>query len=138
MNIFILDACALIAYFAKENGAETIKEILKQAIDDKNTIVFMNKINLLEVYYNVIKSYNVQEADRMIETVKKMPIEVIQELSDTVLKKAGYFKSKYKISLADSIVLVESIIRNGTLITSDHHEFKPIEQYENIKIKWYR
>jgi len=67
-----------------------------------------------------------------------MPIEVIQELDDMTLKKAGLLKSKYKISLADSIALAESIIRRGTLVTSDHHEFEPIEQYENIKIKWYR
>jgi predicted nucleic acid-binding protein len=98
----------------------------------------MNKINLLEVYYDVFKSYNEQEADRMLETVKEMPIEVIQELDDAVLKKAGYFKARYKISLADSIVLAESVTRNGILITSDYHEFKQIEQHEAIKIKWYR
>ena len=138
MSFFVLDACALIAYFTKENGSEKVKEILKQAIDDKNTKVFMNKVNLLEVYYNIIKTYNEQEADKMLETVREMPIEVIQELDDTILKRAGLLKSKYKISLADSIALAESIIRSGTLVTSDHHEFEPIEQYENIKIKWYR
>ncbi|GHU25523.1 hypothetical protein FACS1894172_17920 [Spirochaetia bacterium] len=58
MNIFILDACALIAHFAKENGADNVKNILKNAIDDENTKVYMNKINLMEVYYDVIKSYN--------------------------------------------------------------------------------
>jgi PIN domain nuclease of toxin-antitoxin system len=77
MNIFILDACALIAYFGKEDGAETVKNILRNAIDDGNTKVFINKINLLEVYYDVIKAYNEQEAYKMLETVKKMPIEII-------------------------------------------------------------
>ncbi|GHU09385.1 hypothetical protein FACS1894151_07020 [Spirochaetia bacterium] len=43
MNIFILDACALIAHFAKENGASNVKNILKDAIDDENTKVYMNK-----------------------------------------------------------------------------------------------
>jgi PIN domain nuclease of toxin-antitoxin system len=36
VNIFILDACALIAYFGKEEGAETVRNILKNAIDDGN------------------------------------------------------------------------------------------------------
>jgi PIN domain nuclease of toxin-antitoxin system len=53
MNIFVLDACALIAYLAKENGAE-------------------------------------------------------------------------------------NIIRNGQLITSDHHEFEIIEKNESVGIKWFR
>ena len=98
----------------------------------------MNKINLLEVYYDVFKSYNEQIANNMLEIVKLMSIEIINELSDIAFKKAGYLKSKYKISLADSIAIAESIVRNGTIITSDHHEFEIIEQCENIKINWYR
>jgi predicted nucleic acid-binding protein len=138
MNVFVLDACALIAYFAKENGAENIKRIFEQAIDNKNIIVLMNKVNLLEVYYDVIKTYNEQEADKMLEIILEMPIEIIPELSDTVFKKAGNLKSKYKISLADSIALAESITRNATLVTSDHHEFETVEKQENILIKWFR
>ena len=138
MNVFILDACALIAYFAEEDGAEKIKEIFKQAIDDTNTSVYMSKINLLEVYYDVIKSYNEQVANEMLEIVAEMPIKIIHKLSDAVLKKAGYLKSKYRISLADSIAIAESITKNGILITSDHHEFEIVKQYENIKINWYR
>ena len=138
MNVFILDACALIAYFTKENGAENIKELFKQAIDDTNTSVYMNKINLLEVYYDVIKSYDEQTANNMLKIVAEMPIKIIHEISDAVMKKAGYLKSKYRISLADSIAIAESITRDGILITSDHHEFETIEQHENIKIYWYR
>ncbi|MDR2509928.1 MAG: PIN domain-containing protein [Spirochaetaceae bacterium] len=67
MNIFVLDACALIAYFAKENGAENVKTILKEAIDNQDTKIFMSKVNLLEVYYDVIKNYNEQEANKMLE-----------------------------------------------------------------------
>jgi predicted nucleic acid-binding protein len=138
MNIFVFDACALIAHFAKENGADNVRNILKDAIDDENTKIYMNKINLLEVYYDVIKAYNEQEADKMLEIVKQMPIEIISELKDGILKKAGQLKVKYKISLADSIALAETIIMNGLLVTSDHHEFEPIEKIENIKINWFR
>jgi PIN domain nuclease of toxin-antitoxin system len=138
MNIFVLDACALIAYFAKEDGAENVKEIFEQAIDNKNTAVFMNKVNLLEVYYDVIKTYNEYEANKMFEIVMEMPVEIVHKVSDKVFKKAGLLKSKYKISLADSIALAESMTRNATLITSDHHEFETIENQEKIAIKWFR
>jgi predicted nucleic acid-binding protein len=138
MNIFVLDACALIAYFAKENGAENVKSILKEAIDNRKTKILMNKVNLLEVYYDVLKNYNEREADKMLETVREMPVKIVNELEDAVFKKAGYLKAKYKISLADSIALAESIMRNGQLITSDHHEFEVIEKNENIGIKWFR
>ena len=138
MSVFVLDACALIAYFAKENGSENVKTILKEAIDNRDTKIFMNKVNLLEVYYDVIRNYNEQEADKMLEIVREMPIEIVKQLEDAVFKKAGYLKSKYKISLADSIALAENITRGGQLITSDHHEFETIEKQENIGIKWFR
>ena len=93
---------------------------------------------MLEVYYHVIKAYNVREADEMLETVNELPIEIIPELSDGVFKKAGYLKGRYKISLADAIALAESIIRNGSLVTSDHHEFETVEKLEKINITWFR
>ncbi|MDR2869304.1 MAG: PIN domain-containing protein [Deferribacteraceae bacterium] len=138
MNAFVLDACALIAYFAKENGAEIIKEIFERAIDNKDTIIFMHKINLLEVYYDVIKTYNEQEAQRMLEIVAEMPIKIIHELNDVVFKRAGLLKSKYRISLADSIALAESTTRSARLISSDHHEFDIIEKQEQVAIQWFR
>jgi predicted nucleic acid-binding protein len=98
----------------------------------------MNKVNLLEVYYDVIKNYSELEADNMLVIVNEMPIEVITELDDKVFKKAGYLKAKHRVSLADSIVLAESMIKNGVLVTSDHHEFEPVEQSENISINWFR
>jgi predicted nucleic acid-binding protein len=138
MNVFVLDACALIAYFAREKGAENIKAILKEAIDTTNTKIYMNKINLLEVYYDVIKNYSEQEADKMLETLKEMPIELVKILEDAVLKKAGYLKSKYKLSIADAIAAAESIVNKGSLVTADHHEIGPLEITENMNVTWFR
>lgn len=36
MSVFVLDACALIAYFARESGSENVKAVLKEAVDYKN------------------------------------------------------------------------------------------------------
>ena len=50
MKTYILDACALIAVLNQENGAEPVKKILEQA-ETKKVKIYLNKINLLEVYY---------------------------------------------------------------------------------------
>jgi PIN domain nuclease of toxin-antitoxin system len=138
VNIFILDACALIAYFGKEKGADIVKNILKDVIDDRDTKVFINKINLLEVYYDIIKVYDDQEAERMLGIVKEMPIEIIVELKDEVFKKAGQLKAKYKISIADSIAIAETIINKGSLVTAEHHELEVVEMAEKINVTWFR
>jgi hypothetical protein len=47
-------------------------------------------------------------------------------------------KRKYKITLADSIGLAETIISNGTFVTSDHHELDEVEKNEKIDFIWIR
>ncbi|MDR3237205.1 MAG: type II toxin-antitoxin system VapC family toxin [Spirochaetia bacterium] len=136
-EIYILDACALIASLANEPGAKNVRKILQDAIDEK-AIVKMNQINLLEVYYDIYRTYGKDEANKVLEKIQKFPIEIIIGMTEEVFKTAGLLKSKYKISLADSIALGESIIGNASLVTSDHHEFETIKKTENINITWFR
>jgi predicted nucleic acid-binding protein len=68
----------------------------------------------------------------------QMPIIIKDTLTDEVFKEAGRLKSKYKISLADSIAIAETIINKGSLVTADHHEIEPIEAAEKIKVTWFR
>ena len=80
-NIFILDACALIALLAGETGSEKVKDLVQQAIDEK-IILKMNQINLLEVYYYICNVYNQDEANKALEKIKRFPIEIKNGLSE--------------------------------------------------------
>ena len=136
-ELFILDACALIALLAGEPGAENVKKIIQDAIDGKITVK-INQINLLEVYYKVCNVYNQDEANKTIEKIKEFPIKIIIGLEETVFNEAGRIKSKYKIPLGDSIAVAECIINKGILVTSDHNDLEKIEKKENLKINWFR
>ena len=46
MKCYVIDACALIAYFRGEEGGEKLKEILK----DSDNKCYMHAVNLGEVY----------------------------------------------------------------------------------------
>jgi len=136
-NLFILDACALIALLAGEKGAEKVRDIIQDAIDGKVTVK-INQINLLEVYYHTINIYDQNKANEMLNVIKKFPIEVMIGLEESTFNEAGRIKSKYKIPLGDSIVVAECIIKKGTLVTSDHSDFERMETAENIEINWFR
>jgi PIN domain nuclease of toxin-antitoxin system len=71
--LFILDACTLIASLANEDGADNVRKIIQGAIDG-NVTVKMNQINLLEVYYDVCKIYGQDEANNVLNTIRKFPI----------------------------------------------------------------
>jgi PIN domain nuclease of toxin-antitoxin system len=137
MNLFILDACALLAVLAMEKGAENIRNLFQKAVDNQ-AVLMMNKLNFLEVYYKIYKAYGKIEADNLFKTIEQMPITINDKLTNEVFKEAGRLKSKYKLSLADSIAVSESIINKGSLVTADHHEIEPIEKAEKINITWFR
>ena len=134
---YVLDACAMLAVLANESGADKVVDLYTKAALNE-IILVMNKINLLEVYYDLNRAYGKVRADEFIAEVKKSPIVVSHELTDEIFEEAGRFKSSYKISLADSIALAQTVVVNGILITSDHHEFDVIERKENIKFLWIR
>ena len=136
-SLFILDACALIALLAGEKGAEKVRDIIQDAIDEKATVK-INQINLLEVYYHIINIYDQNKANEMLKAIRKFPIEIIIGLEDSAFYEAGRIKSKHKIPLGDSIVVAECIIRKGTLVTSDHSDMEKMETAEEIMINWFR
>jgi predicted nucleic acid-binding protein len=136
-GLYVMDACALIASIAGEDGSENVHKVLNAAFDGDIDII-MNKINVLEVYYDVYKTYGQEEALKFLSDIKSIPIEVNSEITDDLLKEAGRFKITYKVSLADSIVLAEAKINNASIITADHHEFNIIEKTENMNFFWIR
>ena len=134
---YVLDACALFAFIYKETGFDVVRSILKQT-SDGDVDVFMNKLNLFEVFYVIRRTEGLQTAEGVYDTVIKLPIQTINGISDDVFFEASRIKSLHKMSLADSIALGEASIMGASLITADHHEFDVVEQKEDIKFTWIR
>ena len=51
IKFFVLDACALIALLKNEKGANIVVDIYKST-SSSSVRLYMNRINLLEVYYH--------------------------------------------------------------------------------------
>lgn len=137
MKNYVLDACALIAFLTDEEGAEQVEKILVKASSGQ-CLIFMNTINLLEIYYGIYREAGEKEAKRMYSVVQDLPIIFVSELISNIFEEAGRLKATYKISLADSIVLAQAIEKNAALLTADHHEFDIVQQNEKIKFIWIR
>ena len=132
-----MDACALLAVLAMENGANNIRNLFQKTVDHE-AVLMMNKFNFLEVYYKIRRAYGKIQADNLFNIMGQMPITINDTLTHEVFKEAGRLKSQYKLSLADAIAVAESIINNGSLVTADHHEIGPIEIAEKINVTWFR
>jgi len=131
-KLYILDACALIAFLQNEAGADDVTAVLRSASDGE-VMIFINGINLLEVYYDIYRNVGKKKADEELSMIKKLPFRINTELSNEVFLEAGRLKASHKISLADSIALAEASISEGILLTADHHEFDAVEKNEKIR-----
>jgi PIN domain nuclease of toxin-antitoxin system len=137
IKTYVFDACALLALLTEENGYRNVEKIIEESKNNRAQIL-MHNVNLLEVYYDIYKLYDETSAIKFLDEIKNTPIKLVAEVNDDIIINAGRLKRKYKISLADSIGLAETIISNGTFVTSDHHELDKIEKNEKIDFTWIR
>ncbi|MCL2323079.1 MAG: PIN domain-containing protein [Oscillospiraceae bacterium] len=137
MKSYVLDTCALVAFFNDENGADVVENLLIDAIYN-NCIVTMNKYNLLEAYYGYLRTNGEDFAENILSTVENSCIKIFDVLTDDLLRQAGKLKVAYKISLADAIALAQAAVENAIIVTSDHHELDTVEQNSKIQFLWIR
>jgi len=135
-KIFVLDACALIALVKNEKGANIVADVYKKA-DIGSVQLYMNRINLLEVYYGFYRDRGKEYALNIVKQVETSSVS-IAEFDREVFLEAGRLKATYKFSLADSVVVAQTIVFKGSILTSDHHEFDAIDGKENLIFDWIR
>jgi len=134
---YVLDTCALVAFFNDEKGADVVERLLNEATTGDSAVT-MNKYNLLETYYGYLRANGEDFAETIIKTVESSCIKISDVLTDEIFKQAGKLKVAFKISLADAIVLAQAKVDNAIIITSDHHELDEVESSTDIKFQWIR
>ncbi len=137
MKRYVLDACALIALFQKEDGAEIVENILIEAMNGSCS-VSIHRLNLLEVYYGYLRADGEAVADKHLAAVEASCINIVDNISADLMKRAGKLKSAYRVSLADSVAVAQTEALDATLITSDHHELDAVENGDVVKFLWIR
>jgi predicted nucleic acid-binding protein len=134
---FVIDACALIALINQEPGHEVVLDILKKA-ENGSATVCIHAVNLCEVYYDCLRSSGAKVANALLKTVETMPLTIVDLIEMWLLKEAGKIKVAEKVSLADAFAVALSITTKSRLVTSDHHEFEPLERKEIVNVLWFR
>jgi len=92
-EIYILDACALIALLSKETGYKNVEKIIEKS-ENKKTKIIMHTVNVLEVYYHIYKLYDENSALNFLNEIKDSPIQLRVEVTDDIIINAGKLKKK--------------------------------------------
>jgi predicted nucleic acid-binding protein len=134
MTVFVLDACALIAYLNQETGADEVDNILSQT----NCTRLISIINVYEVCYDAARVSGFEEGVKLYQEIQTLPMIIVREIEEEAMKHAMHFKINYQVSVADSIALGLAKSKGATLVTADHHELDPIDQAKELKFYWIR
>jgi len=128
-NKHVLDSYAILTYLKEEPGWQKVRSVLWEAFKNKNT-VFLNCVNLGEVYYVVYREYGARLADQAVSMIKLWPVKLVN-VSEELAIIAGRMKAENKISYADAYVIATAISKKAIILTGDP-EFKSVEELVNI------
>ena len=120
--IYVLDACAMLAYLRNEAGAN----VVESALLDTNGQCIAHAINLCEVYYIFHRDSGESDADAAVADLKSVGVVERNDFGETFWKEVGKLKAGGGISIPDCFAIKLSKQLGGTVLTSDHKEFDPV------------
>lgn len=123
MIIYIMDACAIIAFLRREAGSVVVARLLA----DAGNLCYIHAVNLCEVYYDAVRRTDVATARQDMAALLTSGLVLRTDMDTAFWQSVGELKvNPGKLSFADCFGLALAKQENGTLVTSDHHEFDPI------------
>lgn len=130
---YVLDSSAIIAYLWAEPGGKIVLNLLKSGGD-----CFAHVLNLCEVYYHLRRLTSRVDSDTTIENLIQDGLRVRSDIDDAFWRQVGEHKIRGRISIADCFCIALAQRLGATVVTSDRHEFEPIEQAGIVPVLFIR
>jgi len=124
----VLDTKPLIKLFAQEEGWEVIQKILAK-IEDGDIEAAISVVTLTEIYYKYLQEKRPDLAKTRTQNLRYAIYLKKLEIGEEAAVKAGEFKGKYKVSIADAYIAASAYLEGSTII-SDDPDFKKISEIE--------
>lgn len=133
-DVYVFDACALIALLQLEPGAKEVAALLESR---RRSIIHV--INLCEVYYDFVRRGSIEAAHSLEAVLGGIGLEIDSGLPSSLWQRAGDLKARLRrISLADCFAMALTLQENGVLVTSDHRELDPVAEAGICPIHFFR
>jgi PIN domain nuclease of toxin-antitoxin system len=91
---YVLDSFAFLAHLENEERGIKVTNILKDARESQDIILYASVINIGEVYYITMRERGEEKAEEVFSLIKRLPIQIIEADTDLTLK-----ASKLKVLL---------------------------------------
>lgn len=130
----VLDTWPVIEWLKNRKRAADYFELLIANANASAVELFMSRINLGEVYYSTAKDWDIVRANKILEQMLLLPIEMVSVFDEGVLA-AARLKSSYKISYADAFAASLAMRLDCPVVTGDP-EFLMLDRAGLLKVDW--
>ncbi len=117
MRSYVLDASALMAFFANRPGADKVENLLAKAADAQRPLA-MCVVNWGEVYYSIWRARGEEAAEAKMREIAQLPIEIVAADAE-LTRQAASLKARHHLPYADCFAAALARLRKATLVTSD-------------------
>jgi predicted nucleic acid-binding protein len=129
----VLDTKPLIKLFAKEEGWETVQKILSK-VEAEEIEASISVVTLTEICYKYLQEKRPVLAKARTEELRYAIYLKKLEIDEEVAVKAGEFKGKYNVSVADAFIAAAAYFE-GSIVISDDADFKRIAEIKALTEK---
>lgn len=129
----VLDTKPLIKLFAQEEGWDAVQEILSR-VEAGDIEAAVSVVTLTEIYYKYMKEKRADLAEARMNQLRYAVYLRKVGIDEEVAVKAGDFKGKYNISIADAFIAATAYFEEATII-SDDPDFEKIPEIKTLTEK---
>ncbi|OIN86251.1 MAG: hypothetical protein AUJ21_12230 [Anaerolineae bacterium CG1_02_58_13] len=115
-----MDTSALLTLIEDEPGADRVKEIFRRGQ------VILPWVALMEVYYMTLQEHGQQEAETRFAMLRHSSAEIIWNMDEATVIRAGRIKAANKVPFADSVISSLAIQTESILVHKDP-EYEALE-----------
>lgn len=126
----ILDTKPLIKLFAREEGWEDVQKISSR-VEGEEIDAAISVVTLTEIYYKYLQEKRPDLAKTRTEELRYAVYLRKLEVDEEVAVKAGEFKGRYNVSIADAFIAASAYFE-GAVIISDDEDFRRIPEIKTL------
>jgi len=129
----VLDTKPLIKLFAQEEGWDAVQKILAK-VEAGAVEAAISVVTLTEIYYKYLQEKRPDLAKTRTDDLKYAIYLRKLEIGEEAAVKAGDFKGRYSISIADAFIAASAYLEE-TIIISDDADYKRMSEIKVLTEK---
>lgn len=116
--VAVADSWAVLAFLRGERPAAlSMRRYLRRSRSGSLRLL-LNWINLGEVYYRIAQIRGFEGADKALDLIRDLPLE-LYPIRERLVLEAAHLKAQHALSYADAFAVATARVERGYVITGD-------------------